>query len=227
MWWGQVSAIWTKRAGRKIPHITCLVCKVGEEVHQFTLSEICVCLCVQGTSQCLQKKVNLWDFCNTTTSLEEVRLFKKEKRKKLSPESESSAINRRSHYTNTVISRWWTSRGTMSANHPACLVAIFPGIQRCTLSSLQCVCVLPAEGWGYLQTASWDVLYVGSLQLGCVFVLQSWGYLQIASRASRVRLMSRICEARVCMGCMERSNSSQRAISVYMPCERKIQKVGN
>lgn len=47
------------------------------------------------------------------------------------------------------------------------------------------------------------------------------GYLQIASRASRVRLMSRICAARVCMGCMERSNSSQRAISVYMPCASK------
>lgn len=37
-----------------------------------------------------------------------------------------------------------------------------------------CVCYLQ-KGWGYLQTASWDVLDVGSLQLGCVFVPQTWG----------------------------------------------------
>lgn len=80
------------------------------------------------------------------------------------------------------------------------------------------VCVLPAERWVYLQTASFShVLDVGSLQLGCVFRLDGWFYLQIASRASRVRLMSRICAARVCIGCMDRSNSSQRAINVYMP----------
>lgn len=47
------------------------------------------------------------------------------------------------------------------------------------------------------------------------------GYLQSVSRASSVRLMSRICWARVWMGCIERSSSSQRAISVYIPY-RKI-----
>lgn len=105
----------------------------------------------------------------------------------------------------------------MSANHPACLVAMAPGIQRCT--SPQCVRYLQKGGF-YSQTASiGHVRDVGSLQLRCVFVLEWLCYLQIASRESRVRLMSRICAARVCMGCMERSSSSQRAISVYMPCE--------
>ncbi len=70
------------------------------------------------------------------------------------------------------------------------------------------VCVLPTEKWVRLQTAFFRMCLMPD----------RWGYLQIASRASKVRLMSRICAARVCMGCMERSNSSQRAISVYMPC---------
>lgn len=110
--------------------------------------------------------------------------------------------------------------GTMSANHPACLVAMVPGLPDGALS-LRCgVCVLPAEGVELLaDILVQDVLDVGSLQLGRRGFVpgRRWCYLQIASRASRVRLMSRICAARVCMGCMERSNSSQRAISVYMP----------
>lgn len=101
----------------------------------------------------------------------------------------------------------------MGVSHPACLLTVVPGLQRCTSSSLQCVCVCGTCTWVELLADSND----GSLRLECFFRTRHAGYLQIASRASRVRLMSRICDARVCMGCMERSNSSQRAISVYMP----------
>ncbi len=81
-----------------------------------------------------------------------------------------------------------------------------------------CVCATCSKVGLLADSLVCHVPDVGTLQLGCVFVLDRWCYLQIASRASRVRLMSRICAARVWMGCMERSNSSQRAISVYMPC---------
>lgn len=86
-----------------------------------------------------------------------------------------------------------------------------------SLSSQQCVCATCRELELLADSFVQDVLDAGSLQPGCVVKTGRQGYLQIASRASRVRLMSRICAARVCMGCMERSNSSQRAISVYMP----------
>lgn len=85
------------------------------------------------------------------------------------------------------------------------------------LIPLQCVCATCRKVCLLADGLAQDVLGVRSLQVECVFVPDGRGYLQITSRASRVRLMSRICAARVCMGCMERSNSSQRAISVYMP----------
>lgn len=78
-----------------------------------------------------------------------------------------------------VIFTRWTSGGTMSANHPACLVAMVSWIQRCTLIfAAVYVCVLLAERWLYLQTASFShVLDVGSLRLGCVVVPDRWGLL--------------------------------------------------
>lgn len=151
-------------------------------------------------------------------SLEEVRLFyrknhkeKAQAQERIKPNSTEIPQHKRGRL------QTMNKQRDKERNHPTFLVAMVPGIQRCPGSSLQCVCAT-CRGVVYLQTAllsvclmwdlcSWDVLLVP----------EWWGYLQIASKASRVRLMSRICAARVCMGCMERSSSSQRAISVYMP----------
>lgn len=42
----------------------------------------------------------------------------------------------------------WTSGGITSANHPACLAAVVPGIWRCTSPRCVCVRVLPAQRVG-------------------------------------------------------------------------------
>lgn len=110
----------------------------------------------------------------------------------------------------------------MSANHPASLARgkVFlktPGQVHFIFAA---VCVVPAEGAELLADGLvHNVLGVESFAAGRVVAPThaERGYLQMASRASRVRLMSRICAARVWMGCMDRSSSSQRAISVYMP----------
>lgn len=108
----------------------------------------------------------------------------------------------------------------MSANRPASLAAKFsktPGQVRFIFAAV-CVWYLRKGAELLADSLVHNVLDVESFAAGRVIApTHAEGYLQMASRASRVRLMSRICAARVWMGCMERSSSSQRAISVYMP----------
>lgn len=106
----------------------------------------------------------------------------------------------------------------MNGDHRACSVAVVPGDPEVRFAAVWvsdvcvyvCVC--------HLQRCSHEDSLVLCHRLDAPCCMFGPGYLHRASRASRVRLTSRICAASVCMGCMERSSSSQRAIRVYMPC---------